>query len=168
MCKPGTGLAVVLCLFALGTDGAVGQTKVEAEVGGVWSVRWASGVRSYPDGRFEVQRWGEATLALEVDGERVEGTWTHHLSESVTWTVAGSFVGGTLRLEAIGNDSSNPELDLIESIVWLGRIEEGEIKGTVSMKLKGRDKTPAARPFSGVRQGRGQDGDPAAGPMFPR
>lgn len=123
----------------------------DSSVEGRWEVRWAQAVRNNGDGSMEVQRWGDATLELSVDGARVEGVWVTDVLERVVWTVEGTVDGATVRLEGTENDSSNPELDIVDRITITATVAGDEIEGTVRLHIRGRDRPPGARPFSGSR-----------------
>lgn len=137
---------------------AIPSSSLAQDVTGVWDVRWAQAVRINRDGSVEIQRWGDAELALTRDGTAVSGTWTTHVAETVTWTVAGTVEGDRILLEATENDSDNPELEIVERLVWRGTIAPNAIEGTVEMSFKGMDRVPGARPFTATRRPAGAGG----------
>lgn len=121
------------------------------DVSGDWEVRWAQAIRVNGDGTVEIQRWGDATLTLRQDGARVTGTWTTNVLEEVNWPVAGRLEGDRLTLRATENDSSNPELDVVEELAWEGTVSPDRIEGTVAMSFNGMSRPPGERPFTAIR-----------------
>ncbi|MDA0313489.1 MAG: hypothetical protein O2992_15445 [Gemmatimonadetes bacterium] len=117
-----------------------------------WNVTWAQAVRINRDGPVEIQKWGDAELALTVDGGVVTGRWTTTVAEGVTWTVRGTLENGRLSLEATEHDSTNPELDMVEKVQFRATIDVDKIEGTVSMSFKGMNRDPGSRPFNGVQR----------------
>ena len=147
-------VVAIVAVFALSPSQAAAQGAGEG-VTGTWDVRWAQAIRSWPDGRFEVQGWGEAELVIERDGERLVGTWTTEVRERVVWTVEGVETEKGLRLTSVGHDSDNAELAIVESITWEAELEPDGLEGTVAMRIRGRDREPALRPFTATRSGGG-------------
>ncbi|MEM7416737.1 MAG: hypothetical protein AAF389_14625 [Gemmatimonadota bacterium] len=146
------GRFVVLAL-ALGAPlPALSQAPApETEIEGRWDVRWAQGIRNNADGSIEIQRWGDAVLDLTVADGLVEGSWTTDVLERVVWAVSGQWQDGQLRLEGTENDSGNPELDIVERMTLSARLIDGALEGEVRLHIRGRDRIPGARPFTGQR-----------------
>ena len=130
------------------------------EIEGVWDVRWAQAVRVNADGSVEIQRWGDATLVLTREGDEVRGTWTTDVVERVEWRLAGTMDGATLTLTATENDSSNPDLAIVERLDWSASVHGDDIEGEVSMIIRGRSRPPARRPFTAQRREGGQAARP--------
>lgn len=146
-------IGAVLALLALACPFptlAQGTSSV-SDIEGRWDVRWAQAIRNNADGTVEIQRWGDAILDLSATADGVEGSWTTEVIERVVWTVSGTWVDGVLRLEGTENDSANPELDIVERITLSARLSSGELEGEVRLHIRGRDRAPSARPFSGER-----------------
>jgi hypothetical protein len=123
------------------------------DVTGAWTVRWAQAVRVNADLSVEIQGWGVADLVLDQQGDRVRGTWTTEVVERVTWTVEGSIEGDRLELRSVESDSDNSELAMAESITWRATVSGEQMEGIVLLGIRGRDRPPAERPFSGCRTG---------------
>jgi hypothetical protein len=123
-----------------------------AQVAGDWDVRWAQAIRVNGDGSVEIQGWGDATLTLTQDGDQVNGVWTTNVLEEVHWPVSGTLSGDRLTLRAGENDSTNPELDVVEQLVWEGTVAEDRIEGTVVMSFRGMSRSPGERPFTATRR----------------
>ena len=148
--NPGATLAVTLLLAVL----APWWTATEAEaqdLNGEWDVRWAQAVRVNADGTVEVQRWGDASLALQHSGEQVTGTWTTEVRERVTWAVTGTVRDGRLLLVATEHDSANDELAVVERITWQAEVKDDRLEGHVMLVIRGRQREPGRRPFTAAR-----------------
>lgn len=141
-----TGLLCLLLILPATPVQAIAQ-----EVSGTWQARWAQAVRTHADGSMEIQRWGDAQLVIEQHGSQLSGTWTINVQERVTWTFEGTLEEGRIRLSSTGHDSTNPELAIVDRMTWSGAMEAGELSGTVSMHFRGRERPPAARPFTAER-----------------
>jgi hypothetical protein len=146
MRRKGIGSAAFAAVLALAPAPALAQ-----DVSGDWEVRWAQAIRVNGDGTVEVQGWGDAALTLSQDGALVTGTWTTNVLEEVSWPVSGTLEGDRLTLRATENDSANPELDVVEQLVWEGTVSPDRIEGTVAMSFKGMNRPPGERPFTAVR-----------------
>ncbi len=127
-------------------------TASDAGLTGEWNARWASGVRHNLDGSVEVQKWGQALMVFEQDGDAVTGSWTNGIT-GVTWTFKGTVQGGHLRLRSIGHDSDDPDLDFLEGIVWDATLTGDRLDGYVELHIRGHVREPARREWSAVRQG---------------
>ena len=134
-----------------GTPTAVESSRLD--LAGLWEVRWAQAIRNNRDGTVDIQRWGDAILDLSVEGESVTGTWTTEVVERVVWQVAGSYDGTALRLEGTEHDSANEELSIVDRISFRAALDGQELEGVVRVHIRGRDREPADRPFSGRRAG---------------
>ncbi|MCH7565669.1 MAG: hypothetical protein IH968_17790 [Gemmatimonadetes bacterium] len=126
-------------------------TASAAGLTGEWDARWASGVRHNLDGSIEVQRWGDALMVFEQDGDSVTGSWT---TWGVTWTFEGTVQGAHLHLRSIRHDSDNPELDSLEAIVWDATLTGDRLDGYIELLIRGDAREPARRPWSAARRGR--------------
>ena len=129
------------------------QTGVSAQdsVGGSWEVDWPRAVRYERDGSMEIQAWGTAVLTLEQVGDRVTGTWATDIIEPVNWYVGGTFSDGRLHLEASTHDSSNPELEIVDRMIWEASVKGQELEGRLTLVIKGREERRRWRPWSGKR-----------------
>jgi hypothetical protein len=141
---------IALCVLA-SPAGAQGLDDLPG-IEGVWIVRWAQGIRTDGSGAFEVRRWGEARLALEVDGDSVTGRWTTRVDGETTWPMTGTFRDGVLRLSSPGHDSTDPQLAALGGIELTGRLEHGRLEGTLQLSIRGRVEAPEARPWSAERR----------------
>jgi hypothetical protein len=141
--------AALFGVLFLGAGG--GRAHAQESVSGTWQVRWAQAIRVEEDESVTIQRWGEAELALVQDGDEVTGTWTTNVLEEVTWSVRGTFRDGRLRLEATEHDSDNPELAMVERLVWDARVVSDGLEGEMWMELARRRRQPARRPFTAER-----------------
>ena len=120
---------------------------------GEWDVRFAASIRHNRDGSVEVQNWDDALMVFTQDRDSVTGSWTRTVKERVTWTFEGTLKAGHVRLLSIGHDSDNPELDVLEGIVWDATLTGDRLDGYVELHLRGRAREPARRPWSAVRRG---------------
>lgn len=127
--------------------GTVADVRAQ-DVSGDWDVRWAQAVRVESDGSVEVQAWGDAELHLVQDADRLTGTWTTHVRETVRWTFEGTIQDGRFSLESAGHDSHNPELVVVEGVHWEGALVDGRLDGYVAMRFQGMRREPARHPFS--------------------
>jgi len=143
-------LGSLLWVLALGSSHDASAQAIEPAAG-LWAVRWAQAVRVNADLSVEIQRWGDGELELSVDGETVTGRWTTSIVETVNWSVSGTLRDGLLRLEATENDSTNPELDIVERLVITAHVQAGEMEGEIAMWFRGRERDPAPRPFTARR-----------------
>ena len=134
-------MRTLLCLLAI-TATTSADTNQPAntitDLTGRWDVRWASAVRVNRNGPVEIQKWGEALLVFEQDGESVTGTWTTNVPETVTWRLEGTFREGRLRLGSLGHDSDNPELDIVEGLAWQATYTDDRLEGHVSLRIRAR------------------------------
>lgn len=146
-------LLVVAAVLALAAR-PVGAQEAP-DIAGTWDVRWAQAVRVNRDLSVEVQGWGDAILQLEQDGSELSGTWTTEVRERISWSVTGSILGERVTLRATEHDSDDAELAIVESIEWTGSLTGGELHGHVMLRIGGRDREPARRPFTATRRGGG-------------
>ncbi|NNF27185.1 MAG: hypothetical protein HKN73_08200 [Gemmatimonadetes bacterium] len=144
-----SAIAVVLGFVSVLTvpTGAGGQESLD----GVWAVDWPQAVRYESDGSMEIQAWGEAVLTLEQVGDRVAGTWATDIIEPVEWYVEGSYTDGQLRLEARTHNSSNPEFDIVDHMIWDATMVGAELEGRVAIVIRGREGIRRWRPWTGRR-----------------
>ena len=118
---------------------------------GSWSARWAQGVRTFPDGSMEIERWGEGSLDIEVEEDAASATWTTEVRERVSWVLEGALQGDALVLRSVGHDSSNPELAVVERLEMRVRLEGGELAGGMWLHFRGRERTSSERPIRAER-----------------
>lgn len=154
-----SAVAVVLGFVLTAPTGVGGQESLD----GVWAVDWPQAVRYESDGSMEIQAWGEAVLTLEQVGDRVAGTWATDIIEPVEWYVEGSYTDGQLRLEARTHNSSNPELDIVDHMIWEAGMVGAELEGRVAIVIRGREGLRRWRPWTGRRLLPGDQRD-AGGP----
>ena len=142
---------LIACLALVGDLVVVGTLGAQESVDGVWAVDWPRAVRYERDGTMEIQAWGEAVLTLVQEGDRVTGTWATNIIEPVEWNVEGSIVDGSLKLEAHTNNSTNPELDIVDHMLWEGTVTGGTMEGRVAIVIRGREGLRRWRPWSARR-----------------
>jgi len=144
--------AVALC----GTTAAVSSASAACQdVSGSWNVTWAQAVRNNRDGTQEIQKWGDATLSLHQEGERVYGEWTQTVLERVTWKVEGTLVGDRLTLSATDHDSTNPQLAQVQEMRWRATLASDRLDGEMTLVFRGAQRSRPWRPWRATRAGPG-------------
>lgn len=141
-----TGSVVLATGLSLASAPAAAQ-----DGSGDWEVRRAQAVRVKGDGTVEIQGWGDAALSLREDGGQVTGTWTTNVLEEVHWNVNGTLDGDQLTLRATENDSTDPEHNLVEQLVWNGTFSSDRIEGTVATWFRSMNRVAGQRPFTAIR-----------------
>lgn len=145
-------MAVALC----GTTAAVSSAAAAGQdVSGSWNVTWAQAVRNNQDGAQEIQKWGDATLSLHQQGERVHGEWTQTVLERVTWKVEGTLVGDRLTLSATDHDSTNPQLAQVQEMRWRATLAVDGLDGEMTLVFRGAQRSRPWRPWRATRAGPG-------------
>ena len=140
-------MRIVLGTLALATPlGGSAQA-----LSGAWDVTWAQAVRFERDGSMEIQRWAEAGLVLQQEGDRITGTWTENVLEEVRWTVEGTLSGGLLTLRSTGHDSENGDLEIVEERLWRAQVSGDTLEGETRMVIRGRPDVVRWRPWSARR-----------------
>lgn len=136
---------------------AIGAPASAQDVSGVWKVAWAAGMRIQRDGSVEVENWGEATLDLRQEGDRVSGTWIRSVEGEGTarWSVVGTFREGLLALSATEGEADTPvvraQLDQIESLNWEGKLTDDRLEGEMWLIIPEAPRAGLRRPWHAER-----------------
>lgn len=136
---------------------AIGSPAAAQDVSGVWKVTWAAGVRVQRDGAVEVENWGEATLDLHQEADRVTGIWTRSIEGqgSARWTVEGTFRGGVLTLSGSEGEADSQvvrdQLAQVEGLEWQGRLTGDRLEGEMRVILRDAPRLSVARPWHAER-----------------
>jgi hypothetical protein len=136
---------------------AIGSPAAAQDVSGTWEVTWAAGVRVQRDGGVEVERWGEATLDLDQEGDRVTGIWTRPIEGqgSVRWTVEGTFRDGVVALRASEGAADGQvvrdQLAQVEGLEWEGRLTGDGLEGEMRVILRDAPRLSVPRPWRAQR-----------------
>lgn len=136
---------------ALATLIAPAALLAAQDVSGHWDVTWAQAVRNERDGTMTIQKWGEATLELTQEGDRVTGTWTTRIRGVVTWKVDGMLRGGRLSLTATEHDSDDPELAAIARMRWRATLSGDHLDGEMTLSFEGAGRERRWRPWRADR-----------------